>query len=538
MSYYGKAAADPDYMEAWQTQLDAIRDILSITSASQASLSERGVGSAGAAVVEDDPGGAAPPAGNPIALRRSRVSKPDVGSQAASSESTLAGAARTARASLPGRIIATDPQESVRAARMSLPGHILRTAGPRESDGIESDARLGASTAGSGDGNELSDVERDQFRFVQWLRERHEQEWAAATGATSVNHGAQMEAAQLESLRRDRRRSSLERGELERRSASPEEHVRRFSFHGNCVSTINAHDDAVNSIITLQNGRVVTGSEDTLVKVWNPNSAELITTLTGHTSGVNCLAELAGPNLVASGSDREIRVWDIDKRTSLTVLKGHGSYVWGLTTVDGLLVSVSADKTVRLWCVERDRPEFGECFAVLEEHRDSVYSIAKFPDERTMATGSADTTVIMWKKTGQSSNYVRSTVLRGHTKLVYALIAVGPTYLASASDDWTIRLWDCVSGNCLGRLDGHEGAVTSLAAFLGPDGSQVPILFSGSRDCDAKLWDLTTMSCQRTLAGHRDEVLCITVLVSTHHCGVLATGCEDGTVKIWGIVQA
>ena len=67
---------------------------------------------------------------------------------------------------------------------------------------------------------------------------------------------------------------------------------------------------------------------------------------------------------------------------------------------------------------------------------------------------------------------------------------------------------------------------------------QVPILFSGSRDCDAKLWDLTTMSCQRTLAGHRDEVLCITVLVSTHHCGVLATGCEDGTVKIWGIVQA
>lgn len=45
------------------------------------------------------------------------------------------------------------------------------------------------------------------------------------------------------------------------------------------------------------------------------------------------------------------------------------------------------------------------------------------------------------------------------------------------------------------------------------------------------------MKCERTLAGHRDEVLCITVLASTHHCGVLATGCEDGTVKIWGIVQ-
>lgn len=27
MSYYGKAAANPDFLESWQTQLDAIRDI-------------------------------------------------------------------------------------------------------------------------------------------------------------------------------------------------------------------------------------------------------------------------------------------------------------------------------------------------------------------------------------------------------------------------------------------------------------------------------------------------------------------------------
>eukprot|EP00035_Acanthoeca_spectabilis_P039387 m.61715 g.61715 ORF g.61715 m.61715 type:complete len:53 (+) comp9575_c0_seq1:190-348(+) len=27
MSYYGKAAANPEFLESWQTQLDAIRDI-------------------------------------------------------------------------------------------------------------------------------------------------------------------------------------------------------------------------------------------------------------------------------------------------------------------------------------------------------------------------------------------------------------------------------------------------------------------------------------------------------------------------------
>lgn len=209
--------------------------------------------------------------------------------------------------------------------------------------------------------------------------------------------------------------------------------------------------------------------------MWNPNEATLLCTLEGHFGAVNCVTQLTTPDMVASGSDREIVIWSISERASLATLKGHGSYVWGLLLVDGLLVSASSDKTVRLWCVERKRHEFGTCFSVLEEHRDSVYSIAKFPDGRTMATGSADTTVMLWKGAGHSHHYVRAKVLRGHTKLVYSLIAVGQSYLASASDDWTIRLWDCDSGSCLGCLDGHEAAVTSLAAFLGPDGSQVSL---------------------------------------------------------------
>eukprot|EP00041_Stephanoeca_diplocostata_P013987 m.251288 g.251288 ORF g.251288 m.251288 type:complete len:132 (+) comp19536_c0_seq10:1937-2332(+) len=87
------------------------------------------------------------------------------------------------------------------------------------------------------------------------------------------------------------------------------------------------------------------------------------------------------------------------------------------------------------------------------------------------------------------------------------------------------------------RAHRHEEAVTCLAAFLGPHGAEAPVLFSGARDCDARIWNMLTMKCERVLSGHRDEVLCVAVLASTRKRGVLATGCEDGTINVWGIVQ-
>ena len=60
-----------------------------------------------------------------------------------------------------------------------------------------------------------------------------------------------------------------------------------------------------------------------------------------------------------------------------------------------------------------------------------------------------------------------------HVKHRYSLVALGQAYLASASTDCTIRLWDCDTSTCLGVLKGHEEAVTCLGAFLGPSGSLV-----------------------------------------------------------------
>lgn len=78
--------------------------------------------------------------------------------------------------------------------------------------------------------------------------------------------------------------------------------------------------------------------------------------------------------------------------------------------------------------------------------------------------------------------------LQGHSKAVVG-IAISPDgkWLASGSADSTIVLWDAGSGNKVATLTGHKGQVTSLD--FSSDSKQ---LLSGSTDRSVKLWDVVT----------------------------------------------
>ncbi len=86
-----------------------------------------------------------------------------------------------------------------------------------------------------------------------------------------------------------------------------------------CVSSIHAHDGEICCITTLRNGRLVSGSTDKTIKLWNYNGTTNWI-LTGHTGPVKALVELKDGVLASASSDKTVRIWylkGVDSANSL-----------------------------------------------------------------------------------------------------------------------------------------------------------------------------------------------------------------------------
>jgi WD40 repeat protein len=175
------------------------------------------------------------------------------------------------------------------------------------------------------------------------------------------------------------------------------------------------------------------------------------------------------------------------------------------------ITKVECSKPPTLWnCVETWDGHSGLFAAVTSLSLNSQW----------LASASEDKTVRLWDlATGQTSH-----VLTGHQGFV-EVVAFQPhntDILASGSRDKTIKIWEL--DRVLYNLIGHSQAVNTLA--FSPDGQQ---LASGSSDRSIKLWQFATGELITTLTGHKLKI----TTVAFNNQGTLASASADGTIGIW-----
>ncbi|RNA23008.1 WD40 repeat-containing, partial [Brachionus plicatilis] len=62
----------------------------------------------------------------------------------------------------------------------------------------------------------------------------------------------------------------------------------------------------------MQDGKIVSGSSDKTIKIWDKDTFECLKTINGHNSYVNCLAIMQDWKIVSRSSDKTIKIWDKD----------------------------------------------------------------------------------------------------------------------------------------------------------------------------------------------------------------------------------
>ncbi|XP_070558029.1 F-box/WD repeat-containing protein 7-like [Ptychodera flava] len=297
--------------------------------------------------------------------------------------------------------------------------------------------------------------------------------------------------------------------------------LRRNWLNGYCtVRTFEGHTQGI-SCVQFDDTRIVSGSSDKTIKVWNirTNTPWSVLTLVGHSGTVRCL-HLEGNRLVSGSTDANIKVWDLSMQSSWSsiacrvTMVGHTDTVRCLQVDDEKVVSGSYDKTLKIWDIRT-----GRCRTTLRGHTSAVLCL-QFDDDK-IVSGSCDKTIKIWNL----SLGTCLMTLEGHQDAVTCL-QFDAKKIISGSLDSNIKFWDINTGECTSTLDwanseGHTGVVRCLQA----DSWRI---VSAADDKTLKVWNLETGERLVTLRHHTDGVTCL-----QFNDSMIVSGSYDKTVKLW-----
>ena len=104
----------------------------------------------------------------------------------------------------------------------------------------------------------------------------------------------------------------------------------------------------VTSVCVTKDGKIVSGSDDDRVLVWDMRGNQLAE-CRGHEDYILSVCVTKDGKIVSESADQTVRLWDMLGK-ELAICRGHEGRVHSVCVAkDGKIVSGSNDKTVRVW---------------------------------------------------------------------------------------------------------------------------------------------------------------------------------------------
>lgn len=175
----------------------------------------------------------------------------------------------------------------------------------------------------------------------------------------------------------------------------------------------------------------------------------------------------------------------------------------------------------------------------LQGHARGINDVSWSPSTMYLATASDDKTLRLWDVSSSSSSSEEEDLgdalveFRGHLDFVFSCsFSPASDLLASGSFDSTVKLWDVRCGSCVCTLPAHSDPVTSVS--FNYDGTCVA---SASHDGLVRVWDVGTGECLKTIVGEESsEGVAVGCVKFSPNGRFLLSGSLDGRVRLWDLV--
>jgi cytochrome c len=279
----------------------------------------------------------------------------------------------------------------------------------------------------------------------------------------------------------------------------------RWSLTRNVAEQVmRFHDNAVNAVAWLKDGRIVTAGADAHIAIWTPGKPDPDTVLDGHSGPIAGLAVSGDGKWLASASwDHTVRLWPLAGGAP-RVLEGNSQNVNGVafSPGGGELVSTGYDASLRIWrladggvsvhnlptplnsaaiapdgeivAAGADGKVYflspkGELRGELQASATPVIALAMSPDGKHLAAAGIRGSVAVIER--QARKLGHTLVGPGLPVWSVAFFPDGHTLLTGGADR-TIRRWDALTGEPIGAV--VVGAPDdALATYAGDPGAQV-----------------------------------------------------------------
>ncbi|MGB9364541.1 MAG: c-type cytochrome [Xanthobacteraceae bacterium] len=279
----------------------------------------------------------------------------------------------------------------------------------------------------------------------------------------------------------------------------------RWSLARNAAEQVlRFHDDAVNAVALLKDGRAVTAGADGRIAIWSEGKAQPDSVLRGHTAPIVALAVSPdGATLASAAWDQTVRLWPLAGGAP-RVLEGHVQNVNGVAfTPDGkAVVSAAYDLTLRIWPLDGGVPTVvtlpaplsavvvaadGEIVAAgangaiyfldgagaqkgeVQASPTPVISLAVSPDGALAAAAGIRGSVAVIER--KDRKLARTLVGPGLPVWSVAFLPDSRTMITGGADRM-VRRWDAITGDHIGAV-ALAAPEDPLAAFAGDPGAEV-----------------------------------------------------------------